>query len=173
MQQTPSIQERRLVFRLLKHWRDIRGEGLYPPAGPVNARLSGDILPCTFELVVGEPGETPCFRRIGDALRAGLPSSVDGLAVSALPADSLLAHAVRPWAQVLRRGLPISIGGEFVDSVGRDVVYRTIVLPMSEDGVRIDALLGGANSKAQEVGAEIGAVSAVDAIAAVMAGERL
>lgn len=150
MQEFPSAQDRRLVFKLLRHWRNARGDALYPPLKAVYAQPFDEILPCTFELAVGEPGSEPLFRRIGLELQAGLESPLEGRPVSAAPPSSLLAHAIQPWIQALRRGLPISVGSDFVDAAGRTILFRTIVMPVSDDGVTIDALLGGANCKVQE-----------------------
>lgn len=161
MQEMPNGQDRRLVFQLLHHWREARGERLFPKLCEVYERSLGEILVNTFELTISEPGEEPLFARIGEALQAELDISLVAQPISKVPRTSLLAHAVRPHKRVLKRGLPICIGGDFTNASGRLVLFRTIVMPVSEDGVRIAALLGGANERICEPG-ERAAVAAAD-----------
>ena len=49
--------------------------------------------------------------------------------------------------QVLAKGVPISHGGEFYQDDGSKILYRSIVLPMSDDGETISGLLCAANCR--------------------------
>jgi len=43
--------------------------------------------------------------------------------------------------------VPISRGGEFVKYDGMKVLYRSIIMPMSDDGVTVSGLLGAASCR--------------------------
>jgi hypothetical protein len=43
--------------------------------------------------------------------------------------------------------VPISRGGEFIKYDGMKVLYRSIILPMSDDGSSVSGLLGAANCR--------------------------
>ena len=48
--------------------------------------------------------------------------------------------------EAVSREVPLSLGGEAESGAG-PILYRSIVLPLSEDDERIDHLLGAANSR--------------------------
>ena len=49
--------------------------------------------------------------------------------------------------KVIEKQVPISRGGEFLKPDGIKVLYRAIILPMSDDGATISGLLGAANCR--------------------------
>ena len=57
-------------------------------------------------------------------------------------AETLLTLAQRHVRRVLATAKPVGYGGT-ASHEGRDILYRLVLLPLSEDGVRIDALLAG------------------------------
>lgn len=104
-----------------------------------------DLWPSCFLLDVSA-GE-PTFGYVGETHRATLGRDPTGTALATLEPDTLLAHAASYHARVLARAIPITIGGQFVDRDGCGILYRSILLPLGDDG-RIAALLGGANGRA-------------------------
>jgi hypothetical protein len=67
-----------------------------------------------------------------------------------VPEGTLLEQAVGICDEVLARKVPITRGGEFEHVQGGTVLYRSIILPLSEGQGPIDFLLGAANSKTKE-----------------------
>lgn len=79
----------------------------------------------------------------------------EGMSLTELPEATLLGQAVAFAGDVLERKVPASYGGNFIDIHGRDLLYRSILLPLGEDrpeheGGRIVALLGGANCRVRD-----------------------
>ena len=66
---------------------------------------------------------------------------------SDVPAGSLIEHAASYYQEILHRGVPISRGGEFIKYDGMKVLYRSIIMPMSDDGINVSGLLGAANCR--------------------------
>jgi hypothetical protein len=64
-----------------------------------------------------------------------------------VPANTLAEQSVSYYREVIERGVPISRGGEFTESDGTKVLYRVVILPMSDDGATISGLLGAANCR--------------------------
>ena len=60
---------------------------------------------------------------------------------------TLAAVSVAYIDEVLEKGVPISRGGEFIKDDGLKVLYRSIILPMSDDGEAISGLLCAANCR--------------------------
>jgi len=144
--------ERRMVHRLLRHWRDAQVEGGIPSLDAVYKQGLGDIVPQSFVLRVPGGNAEPVFGRIGERFADELGSDIGGKPVSAVPEKTLTAAAVRFHAKVLKRKVPITLGDSFVDNQGRTILYRSIILPTSSDGRTIDYLLCAANSKVAEEG---------------------
>lgn len=143
----PPGAERRLVQRVLAHWRSIRHDGALPCFSDVDFSDSPDVESHSF--VVDLDGETsaPTFVGIGDNLAAHLEASLVGRPVSAAPNDCLPGAATSYIDEILDKGAPVSRGGELITADGRTLLYRSILLPMSDDGETITGILGAANCR--------------------------
>ena len=142
-------------MRLLSYWREIAGERDMPRLSAVDGSKIIDMWGHCFTLELRGPTE-PVFGYIGEHHVAKLPGNLIGQGVSTAGSDTLLGQAASYHRQVLARGIPITLGGQFVNPEGRTVLYRSILLPLGEDGGRITALFGGANCR--ELVAETGPV---------------
>ena len=69
-----------------------------------------------------------------------------------MPPRTLIANEAGYSQEFLFRGVPISRGGEFDKYDDMKVLYRSIIMPMSDDGNVVSGLLGAANCR--EVPAE-------------------
>ena len=67
--------------------------------------------------------------------------------MSDAPFGSLVDASTALVQEVIAKKVPITRGGEFVAPSGSKVLYRSIIMPFSEDGETVDALLGAANSR--------------------------
>ncbi len=56
---------RRMVHRLLTHWRDAQPEGGFPSLDAILKRDLGNILPSIFVLEVPADAGEPAFARVG------------------------------------------------------------------------------------------------------------
>lgn len=117
---------------------------------PAPADVDGSQIPDMWGhcfLVDVRPAGGPVFDYVGEHHLNGLVrGDSKGLPLSAASTDTLLGQAVSYHHQVLARGIPITLGGQFATTGGRTVIYRSILLPLGEEG-RIVGLLGGANSR--------------------------
>jgi hypothetical protein len=137
--------ERRLVLRVLNRWEERRGARAFLPQREADPSLFGEDWPSCLLLDLARPGD-PGFRYIGAALRRG-HGGADWHSVSQCPEGTLLRHMTEFYPQVLDRRIPVSVGGAGRHQE-RDILFRAILLPLSEDGGRIDFLLGAANCRA-------------------------
>ncbi len=142
--------ERRMVHRLLVHWRDAQGDGAFPTLDAVLKRDLGDIAPSIFVLRVADGEGEPVFERVADSFAGEMPSDITGQPVSAVRAGTLLAQAVGGYRMALSKKVPITAGGEFSHVRGGTVFYRSILLPLSEGGDTIEFLLGAANRREED-----------------------
>lgn len=146
-------EERRLVLRLMAYWDDLRGERDFPAVGDLDPQAIGDDWPWCHVITLADPIEDSVFRYVGESLVAdSADTDVDeGLRLGDCPEHTLLYHAIRQIPRMLEKEVPFSTGGEAeIDGVA--VLYRSILLPLSNDGTRIDHIFGGANSRRAEGG---------------------
>lgn len=143
----PQGMERRLVLRLLGYWRDIRGDEGFPTFADVDPATIPDIWPHCFVLETTGAEDDPVFRAVGDEIAEHFPGVIVGRRVSELDKNSLFSVTVDYLDQVLDKQAPISHGGEFYRDDGTKVLYRSIVLPMSDDGETVSGLLCAANCR--------------------------
>ncbi|MHA1109269.1 MAG: PAS domain-containing protein, partial [Alphaproteobacteria bacterium] len=139
--------ERRLVLRLLSHWRTLCGERELPSFAELDPAQMPDMWDDCLVLDVAGYQDNPVFRSIGPDLTAYAGMDLINRHVTDAPQNTLLAVSVSYAAEVLRKCVPISRGGEFFKPDGVRVLYRSILLPMSDDGETVSGLLGAANCR--------------------------
>jgi hypothetical protein len=139
-------EERRLVLRLLAYWDDLRGARDYPRVDDLDVEAIGDDWAQCFLLRLD--GLAPADARllhVGDSLLDALPDGVPAR-LGDVPAEALLHHAAGFVDRTLAKRVPVSLGGEAALAQGT-ILFRSILLPLSNDGTTIDHLLGAANDR--------------------------
>jgi hypothetical protein len=147
MDETAHGMERRLVLRLLSHWREMCGERAFPSFEDLDPTVISDIWDSAFVLDLAGHLDDPVFRVVGDSYAAYTGASLRDVRVSKVPANTLAERSVSYYREVIEKEVPISRGGEFSKSDGTTVLYRGVILPMSDDGETITGLLGAANCR--------------------------
>ena len=136
---TTLPQERRLTTRVLTIWKKLAGKG-YPKRSQVDPRDFGsDWANCIMIDIDKVPGNSR-LSHVGNALRDSTWPTFDRQSVSECLAGSLLELVTRHIGRVTDKKKPISYGGPATHEDG-DILYRTILLPLSETGDKIDGIL--------------------------------
>lgn len=138
----PGDLERRLVFRLLNYWKLLRDERDFPSFSDVNPLEIPEIWKHCLVLEVLDGSDDPIFRAIGDGLKNHADSGLVGLRVSAIGQNTLLSSALSYTDAVFEKRAPVCRGGNFENTT---LLYRSIILPMSDDGETISGLLAAFN----------------------------
>ncbi len=139
--------DRRMVLQMLAYWRKLRGDRTFPSFEDVDPRAIAEIWVNVFVLDLAGYPDNPLFRLVGDSFTAFTGSPLRNIRISEVPANTLAAKSVSYYREVIEMGVPISRGGEFVKSDWTKVLYRSVILPMSDDGATISGLLGAANCR--------------------------
>src|ERR1700757_1685543 len=126
-------EERRLVWRVLRHWTEIANGGRFPRRDEIDPWMLGEDGANLVLMTVQSPIELSHFVAVGV-----------NLAVALCPTDTLagvlLSHV--PQMVSARRGLIIE-GGAGLGCIGP--LYPSVLPPLSDDGAAIDHALGAAN----------------------------
>jgi hypothetical protein len=138
--------ERRAVGRALSCWERLRADGDFPTRADClaefdDALASGMIL---IEFTAEEDDDCivecgPLFQNaygsdpVGQAAKNVLPSATD--------------RGLIFWRVAAQMKKPIADVGEFTNTLGEEVLYRSVLLPISEDGKKITHLMAAFSYK--------------------------
>jgi hypothetical protein len=132
--------ERRLVWRVLRHWTEMVSERGCPRRDEIDPWVLGQDWANCLLIAVQSPVELSHFIAVGV-----------NLAVALCPTDTLAGVLLSHLPRVLsaRRCLIIE-GGATIR--GAPILFRSALLPLSEDGMAIDHVLGATNHRALHAG---------------------
>lgn len=144
--------ERRLTGRALLYWWTLKGEESLPkhsslPLDGAEAKSGEGLWPNFFTVAVPEGADAATFVYCGSALAevAGRDCAGERPA-QCLPA--VLWEKLRYVFEAARESMkPLTASGRLETAAGELALYRAIVLPLSEDGHRVDHLLGAISFK--------------------------
>jgi hypothetical protein len=132
--------ERRLVWRVLRHWTEmVSGRGC-PRRDEIDPWMLGEDWANCLMIAVQSPVELSHFITVGA-----------NVAVALCPKNTLAGVLLSHLPRVLsaRRCLIIE-GGATLRNV--PILFRSALLPLSEDGMAIDHVLGAVNHRALRAG---------------------
>lgn len=136
--------ERRLVLRMLDYWEYLRGERAFPKSGQIDPGVLGDDWPNCLMVDAGTDNSGWLLRAVGDNLKPDVPDKMLGRRVSDCGGGSFLGLATSYIPKVIEKRVPVAISGEIKEG-DHKVLYRSILLPFSDDGEQVNAILGAAN----------------------------
>lgn len=145
--ETAVPREHRMVSRLYRYWKRVRGHRAYPTLTDMNPDSLPGSWPHRFVLRLTADDGEPRVADVGPSVIGDCAVEVVNRPVSEIPGDCLLGVGLRHCRQVLESGAPLSWGGRYVGRQGLTICYRSVVLPLSGNGEVIDALFGAANGK--------------------------
>lgn len=129
---TDHPEERRAILRIHAVWRRL-AEHRLPSASALDPGDFADDWSKCLILPIEHDDGTP---------RGLCEKGLDRTIPQHRLACALLALAQRHIARVLATGQPVGHGGT-ASYDGIDILYRIVLLPLSEDGTRMDAMLVG------------------------------
>jgi hypothetical protein len=127
--------ERRLVERVMRHWMKAAAGRRFPRRNEIDAWVLGDDWPNCLVIAVQSPVELSHFVGAGENLAVALcaKDTLAGLLLSNVPPVLSARRCLIVEGEATLRGVPI--------------VYRAALLPLSDDGIAIDHVLGAANHR--------------------------
>lgn len=137
-------REQRLVLRVLAQWRSLCRDGALPRRAQIDPQLFGQDWANCLLLDIDPKLERSRFAYVGENLRDPNWPTLDRQSLAECQESTLLYVATAYAGRILAKGVPISTGGVGIHQ-GDPIVYRSILLPLAENGERIDGMLGAAN----------------------------
>jgi hypothetical protein len=135
-----STQERRLTARVKKEWRGF-GRASYPRRCDIDRAKFGNDWDFCFLVDLSDSTMDSRFSYVGTALTEfGSPIS-DRQRIGESPEGTLLELAAKEIGKVKELKQPVVTSGRAVHEEA-EILYRAILLPLSENGRVIDGVLG-------------------------------
>ena len=132
-------EERRLVWRVLRHWKEIADGGRFPRRDEIEPWLQGEDGANCLLIAVGWSIELSHLIVVGVNLAGALcaTDTLAGVLLSSVPqVVSSRCGLIMEGVAILRRV---------------NIRYRTVLLPVSEVGATIDYVLGATNYRSLRV----------------------
>lgn len=124
----------------------MRGDKALPSLSDVNIAEISEMYHFTFTLSIGDTEDDHRFSYFGPELAAIFGQDYTGYYLSEALNDVMINNTIGFYDKVLANKEPHSESSEFF-SEGKEVKYRSIILPCSTNGVDIDYLIGTTNYK--------------------------
>jgi hypothetical protein len=142
--------DRRLTTRVLKIWTALPREGDFPRCSGLTSDTFGTDCPdCLLIAIDPEPTRSRILC-LGEHLRNADWSADTSQCLGDYAEGSLLRLATAKIPAVAAKRAPITFGGNGARH-DKPILYRAILLPLSEDGQTIDHVLGAINFREMAV----------------------
>ncbi len=141
----PHKQEQRLTFRLLSYWNRIRGDRTYPSLSDMHIHEIQEIWHYSF--VIDIRTDDPVFHYFGPDLSSLFGVDYTGELVSEAMNDVILNNTIGVYEKATIERKPLTESASFYYD-GKELRYRTLIVPFSSDNATIDFLMGTTNFKA-------------------------
>lgn len=134
--------ERRANSRCLRFWQEVAGGRRFPSRSAVTPAAAGDLWDHMFMVEVTPVPADYRFVMAGNVLQTALGHDPTGKKVSeALPGGMGSRTLFLHQAAVGLKG-PVDDAAKWTRADGTEILYRSILLPLSDDGETVNALLG-------------------------------
>lgn len=152
MTQTPPPlkgQEQRMTFRLLSLWNRLRGERSMPSLADIDIHEIEEVWHSTFTIDVRGDESEHVFQYFGPDLATVFDNDYTGMELEDAMNDIMINNTIGYYDKVIQTKQPQSESSEFYMD-GKEVRYRSIILPLSSDDENIDFVFGTTNYRVFE-----------------------
>ncbi len=140
-------QEQRLTFRLLSYWNRIRTDRPLPALTDVKIHEIAEIWHFSFTIDVSKGVKEHFFQYFGPGLAQIFGEDFNGSnAALALQESAYLSNTIGFYDKVISSKAPQSESSSFFME-GKEVRYRSLIVPLSSDGNTVDYVMGTTNYK--------------------------
>jgi hypothetical protein len=139
-----SAYEQRMTFRLLSYWNKLKGEREIPSIKEVNITELGEVWGFCFTICLDDEEKVDEFQYFGAELVALTGVDLSGLNVEKSLPGTMMAQLMDFYPQVILLRSPVSKASKCLQN-GCEILYRSLIVPFSSDGNKVDFLMGTTN----------------------------
>ncbi|RME64166.1 MAG: PAS domain-containing protein, partial [Alphaproteobacteria bacterium] len=142
-----SESERRLNIRVFEYWDSLLKGRDFPSVADLDPEALEPFRDNSLLIDFTDGYDNPKLRFIGKALRqeSGIDSSE--MQPDGVPRGTMLSRLTDHYLEILANRAPIGFEAEFTSMRGVRMLYRGILLPMSDDGETINFIYGAVSWK--------------------------
>jgi len=134
--------ERRANSRALKYWKELAAPRRFPSRNQISHETAGDLWDHLFIVEIATAPDHYRFVQAGDVLITALGRDPTGETVAAsIPGGMGTRTLFFHQAAVGLKG-PVDDAGNWTRDDGMQILYRSILLPLSDDQQTVNFLLG-------------------------------
>ncbi len=149
-----EFTEQRVVNKLCSYWNLLKGDRDYPANNEIELEEIREIWPYCFVIKIDEDEDEIkkySFVYLGDKAAEIYDVDMDLTVNHAkVLSPSIINHLYPCLDAVLKGKEPIIDELDFQDTIGDDLRGRQCLLPLSEDGKRIDCILGAVSCRKEK-----------------------
>lgn len=134
--------ERRMQVRAYNHWLAALHDGELPAIEELHPEKLDDLGPSGVLVDFTLGLSRPAIIFLGDKLSAECGEDREIFGLGDVPERSLLSRLTEHCLDVVANRAPIGFDAEFVNREGRQILYRSMLMPYSSDGRTIDFVFG-------------------------------
>ncbi len=140
-------RQKRLIWQLLDYWERKRRDRDFPALDDIDPDEIAELWPYCFILDIENFRDVPYFHYLGPKL-----ARYSGVFLSGRHdwSRTLLKKAVCHYQEALTRRAPVLVEEDLTQYDNKSLLFRSVLLPLSDDGTTINFLFGAANGKIQK-----------------------
>lgn len=148
-----QTDERRLVSRVLRHWREMATGRRFPSTVEIDPWIVGNDWEYCFVIRLRQEQQAT-FLMVGAALLPDAGTALEYKPIVMCPPNTVLATVLKHLPRCIADAAPLSIEGP-TQHCGASVLFRAVLLPLADDGSHIDGMFGAVNYRAMKPGEEM------------------
>jgi hypothetical protein len=139
------FSERRLVSRVLTHWKQMAAGQKLPSKEDIDPWIVGDDWSHCTLIDVAPVLQYSTFVSVGSELAAATGQDLSGKQICEVVPHTLLGLMLLHLPRVVRTGRYFTVEGDAMIHSGKPILYRSVLLPLSKQGTTVDSILGASN----------------------------
>ncbi|MEM9878447.1 MAG: hypothetical protein AAF862_04115, partial [Pseudomonadota bacterium] len=148
--------ERRMNIRAFDYWESLLDGRDFPAVAELDADIIAPFREHSLLIDFTRGYDAPVMRFVGRHLRAEASLRDLDIDLSDVPSGTLLSRLTNHYLEILANRAPIGFEAEFETEAGERVLYRGILLPLSDDGTTINFIYGVISWKTEDAAYKAG-----------------
>lgn len=134
--------ERRACSLALRHWRELAAPRRYPSLAQITRESMPGLWEHLFVVEVGQDVADHVFLRAGNVIREALGGDPTGRKVGEAMPREIVGRSLYFQRAAVDLMAPIDETGRWVRGDGAEILYRAVLMPLSDDQRYANYLLG-------------------------------
>jgi hypothetical protein len=136
------LDERRMSVRAYLYWASLLQGRSFPSVTDLDAMEVQEFRDNSVLLDFSRDVEQPTIRYVGAMLRDDAGVSLIDVRPADVPGRSLISRLTDHYLEIIANRAPVGFEAEFTNRQNKNILYRGILMPLSDDGYTINFIFG-------------------------------